>query len=119
MTPSNKNTFPAVAKPLAFVGPAEVLPIAEAIVKALEVTLSPKERRAIQNVATRDVEAYDYYLRGRKFFYQMNQKAFEFARQMYGKTPPELSSLEASALIDQLKALKSGELHLDPAILGL
>jgi non-specific serine/threonine protein kinase len=59
--------------------------IAESIVAALEVTLSPKERRALQNVATRDVEAYDYYLRGRKFFYQMNQKAFEFARQMYGK----------------------------------
>jgi non-specific serine/threonine protein kinase len=59
--------------------------IAESIVAALEVTLSPKERRALQNVATRDVEAYDYYLRGRKFFYQMNQKAFEFARQMYGR----------------------------------
>ena len=57
--------------------------IAESIVAALEVTLSPKERRVLQNVATRDVEAYDYYLKGRKFFYQTNQKAFEFARQMY------------------------------------
>ena len=35
------------------------------------------------------------------------------SRQMYGKAPQELSSLEASALIDQLKALKSGELHLE------
>ncbi|MCG6927582.1 MAG: protein kinase [Acidobacteria bacterium] len=59
--------------------------IAESIVAALEVTLSPKERRALQNVATRDVEAYEYYLRGRKFFYQMNEKAFEFSRQMYGR----------------------------------
>jgi serine/threonine protein kinase/tetratricopeptide (TPR) repeat protein len=57
--------------------------IAESIVSALEVTLSPKERRVLQNVATRDVEAYEYYLKGRKFFYQTNQKAFEFARQMY------------------------------------
>jgi len=59
--------------------------IAESIVAALEVTLSPKERRALQNVATRDVAAYDYYLRGRKFFYQMHQKAFEFARQTYAR----------------------------------
>jgi serine/threonine protein kinase/tetratricopeptide (TPR) repeat protein len=59
--------------------------IAESIVGALEVTLSPKERRALQNVATRDVEAYEYYLKGRKYFYQMNEKAFEFARQMYGR----------------------------------
>ena len=57
--------------------------IAESIVKALEVKLSPKERRAIQNVATRDVEAYDYYLRGRKFFYEFDRKNWEFARQMY------------------------------------
>ncbi len=57
--------------------------IAESIVKALEVTLSPKERRAIQNVATRDVEAYDYYLRGRKHFYVFDRENFELARQMY------------------------------------
>jgi tetratricopeptide (TPR) repeat protein len=31
------------------------------------------------------VEAYEYYLKGRKYFYQMNEKAFEFARQMYGR----------------------------------
>jgi non-specific serine/threonine protein kinase len=57
--------------------------IAESIVKALEVKLSPKERRAIQNVATRDVAAYDYYMRGRKFFYEFDRKNFEFSRQMY------------------------------------
>jgi TolB-like protein len=59
--------------------------IAESIVGALELKLSPKERRALQNVATRDVEAYDYYLRGRKFLYQMNEKSLRFARQMYEK----------------------------------
>lgn len=59
--------------------------IAESIIAALELKLSPKQRRALQNVATRDVEAYDFYLRGRKFFYQMNQKSFQFARQMYTK----------------------------------
>lgn len=59
--------------------------IAENIVEALKVTLSPKERRAIQNVATRDVAAYDYYLKGRKYFYEMSRKSFEFAREMYSK----------------------------------
>jgi tetratricopeptide (TPR) repeat protein len=51
----------------------------------LKVTLSPRERRAIQNVATRDVEAYDYYLRGRKFFYKLDRKSFEHAREMYSR----------------------------------
>jgi serine/threonine protein kinase/tetratricopeptide (TPR) repeat protein len=57
--------------------------IAESIVEALRVTLSPKERRAMQQVATRNVEAYDCYLKGRKFFYQMTGRSAEFARQMY------------------------------------
>ncbi|MDN5782246.1 MAG: hypothetical protein L0H23_09560, partial [Luteimonas sp.] len=39
--------------------------IAHSIVKALQVTLTPQERRAMQFVATSDPEAYDYYLRGR------------------------------------------------------
>ncbi len=33
MTPSNKNTFPAVAKPLAFVTPENVLRVSEAVLK--------------------------------------------------------------------------------------
>jgi tetratricopeptide (TPR) repeat protein len=36
-------------------------------------------------VATRDVEAYDYYLRGRKFFYKLDRKSFEHAREMYSR----------------------------------
>ncbi|MGB6847316.1 MAG: protein kinase [Thermoanaerobaculia bacterium] len=59
--------------------------IAENIVEALRVTLSPKERRAIQHVATRDVNAFDYYLRGRQFFYQMDRRRYELARQMYSR----------------------------------
>jgi non-specific serine/threonine protein kinase len=59
--------------------------IAESIVEALEVTLSPKERRAIQNVATRDVEAYDFYLRGRKFFYETTRSSYKYARQLYSR----------------------------------
>ncbi len=57
--------------------------IAESIVNALEMTLSPKERRALQNVATRNVEAYDFYLRGRRFFYQRSRRNMEFAVNMF------------------------------------
>ncbi len=33
VTPSNKNTFPALSQPLVFVRPAEVVPVAEVVVK--------------------------------------------------------------------------------------
>ena len=57
--------------------------IAHSIVKALQVTLSPRERRAIQSVATADPEAYDYYLRGRKYMYTMSRRDYEFATRMF------------------------------------
>jgi adenylate cyclase len=57
--------------------------IAQSIVDALKVTLSPKERRAIQYVATADVQAYDDYLRGRKHFYAWNRRDSLRAIDMY------------------------------------
>ena len=59
--------------------------IARSIVAALEVTLTPKDRRAIQNVATSDVQAYDYYLRGRKYFYEFTRRQFHNANRMFRK----------------------------------
>src|SRR6185503_8262504 len=44
--------------------------IAQNIVKALRVVLSEDEKKAIEKVATDNVQAYDYYLRGRTFFHQ-------------------------------------------------
>ena len=57
--------------------------IAKSIVNALEVTLTPKERRALQYVATTDVEAFDFYLRGRRFFYTHTKRNFHHAIKMY------------------------------------
>jgi adenylate cyclase len=57
--------------------------IAQSIVDALQVTLTPMERRSIQYVATSDAAAYDYYLRGRKYFYAMTAKDFQHAIGMY------------------------------------
>jgi adenylate cyclase len=57
--------------------------IAQSIVKALQVTLSPQERRAMQSVATTDPEAYDYYLRGRNYMYSMARRDYEHAIRMF------------------------------------
>jgi adenylate cyclase len=57
--------------------------IARSIVDALEMTLTPKERRSLQYVATADAEAYDYYLRGRTYFYMMTKRNIQHALQMY------------------------------------
>jgi non-specific serine/threonine protein kinase len=59
--------------------------IASRIVEALEVTLSPRERRAIKQVATADPQAYDYYLRGRQHFRQFRRRSIEFARKMFAR----------------------------------
>ncbi|HEY3012920.1 MAG TPA: protein kinase [Gemmatimonadales bacterium] len=57
--------------------------IAENIVKALRVVLSEDERRAIEKKRTDNVQAYDYYLRGRQFFHQWRRKGVEYARRMF------------------------------------
>jgi adenylate cyclase len=43
--------------------------IARSIVDALEITLSPKQERAIERAPTANVNAYDCYLRGRRFLH--------------------------------------------------
>jgi len=57
--------------------------IAHSITDALAMTLSPKERRAIQNVATSNARAYDFYLRGRSYMYTMTRHGYENAIRMY------------------------------------
>lgn len=59
--------------------------IAQSITSALQITLSPKERRAIQYVATSDAEAYDFYLRGRSYMYTMTRRDYEHAIGMFNK----------------------------------
>jgi non-specific serine/threonine protein kinase len=59
--------------------------IAQNIAGALQVALTAKEKKAIKKAPTADVQAYDYYLRGRQFFYQFSRKGHEFARQMFAR----------------------------------
>jgi serine/threonine protein kinase/Flp pilus assembly protein TadD len=57
--------------------------IAEKVVGALEVRLTPQGRRAIQRVSTASSEAYDFYLRGREFYHQYRRRGAEYAIQMF------------------------------------
>ena len=57
--------------------------IAENIVKALRVVLTEDEKRAIEKPRTENVQAYEYYLRGRQFFHQFREKGLQFARRMF------------------------------------
>ena len=57
--------------------------IAENIVEAFQLSLSPTEERAIEIQPTSNVEAYDFYLRGRKYFYQHSKLGMKYAREMF------------------------------------
>jgi serine/threonine protein kinase/Tfp pilus assembly protein PilF len=57
--------------------------IARSVVEAMELTLTPQERTALGAKQTHSVRAYDYYLRGRQFYYQYRRRGIEFALQMF------------------------------------
>jgi TolB-like protein/Flp pilus assembly protein TadD len=57
--------------------------IAASVAHALEVTLSVQERADLGQPAARDIEAYDYYLRGRKYYFQYGAQDVQFAMQLF------------------------------------
>ena len=57
--------------------------IAKNIVRALKIKLSQREKRALGKVKTQDVQAYDFYLRGREFFHQGTRKNIKYASEMF------------------------------------
>lgn len=57
--------------------------IAENIVRALRVVLAEQEKRAIEAVPTKNMQAYEYYLRGRQVESQMRRTALQYARRMF------------------------------------
>ena len=59
--------------------------ISQAIVKALRVILTEGEKKAIENKPRTNIQAYDYYLRGRQFIHQLRRRSLEYARQMFNK----------------------------------
>jgi adenylate cyclase len=59
--------------------------ITENIVQALRVVLGEDEKRAIEKAPTENVQAYDYYLRGRQFFNQMRRTGLQYARRLFDR----------------------------------
>jgi TolB-like protein/Flp pilus assembly protein TadD/predicted Ser/Thr protein kinase len=59
--------------------------IARNIARSLEVTLSPQEKGALAEIPTSHVQAYDYYLRGRSFYYRYGRHDIEFALQLFSR----------------------------------
>ncbi|MGH7499913.1 MAG: protein kinase domain-containing protein [Gemmatimonadales bacterium] len=59
--------------------------IAANIVKALRLVLTDEEKRAIERPRAGNVEAYEFYLRGRQCFHQFREKPLQFARRMFNR----------------------------------
>jgi len=59
--------------------------IARKVVQAFQLTPSTSQREALGRSSTADVDAYEFYLKGRNYFYQYSRKGIEFARQMFTK----------------------------------
>jgi len=57
--------------------------ISRKIVQALEIELSESDRYRLGRIPTRNVEAYEFYLRGRQYFYQSKRKSIECALEMF------------------------------------
>ena len=57
--------------------------IAKNIVRALKIKLSKREKHALRKVKTQDVQAYDFYLKGREFFHLGRRKNIQFASEMF------------------------------------
>jgi TolB-like protein/Flp pilus assembly protein TadD len=57
--------------------------IATNIAEALLETLTPTQHARIRSTPTTNVEAYEYYLKGRQFFKRFRKKDIEYAREMF------------------------------------
>src|SRR5437868_544292 len=59
--------------------------ISENIVRALRVVLGEDEKRAIEKTPTENVQAYEYYLRGRQALHQFRRTSLQYARRMFDR----------------------------------
>jgi serine/threonine protein kinase/Tfp pilus assembly protein PilF len=57
--------------------------IAQNVVQALKVKLTARDQRVLAKSATQDYHAYDFYLRGRRFYRQTHRKGIGYAIEMF------------------------------------
>jgi adenylate cyclase len=60
--------------------------ISRSIASVLSVTLTRQENEAIARIPTTHVQAYEYYLRGRQFYFQYKRKGMECALRMFSQS---------------------------------
>lgn len=72
--------------------------VAREVAEALEVALAPAEKERIEQVPTANLQAYDFYLRGRQYMYQRSKSDNLLATQMFQRVI-ELDSLFADGYI--------------------
>jgi TolB-like protein/Tfp pilus assembly protein PilF len=66
--------------------------IAQNIARALKIKLSKREKNAIEEPPTRSIKAYNFYLRGRQFFYRHKRKYMQHAIDMFSRAIEQDSS---------------------------
>ena len=59
--------------------------IAENVARAFKLTLSDSETRAIERQPTNNIEAYEYYLRGRRHFFQLSESGWAISREEFSR----------------------------------
>src|SRR5256714_9637724 len=59
--------------------------ITHAIVEQLKVKLLPQEKKSIVQTPTDNIEAYNYYLKGREFLHRHSKSYYQLARRMFAK----------------------------------
>ena len=108
--------------------------ITQAIVEQLKVRLLPKEKKAIRQAPTVNVDAYSFFLKGRQYFHHSTKSFLILARQMFAKAV-EIDPLYARAYagiansdsrltgwyavpipIDEILATADKALELDPQL---
>lgn len=57
--------------------------IAENVAKAFKLSLAPSTGEAVETQPTQNMEAYEYYLRGRRHFYQFSDYGWKKAREEF------------------------------------
>src|SRR6266545_2301480 len=57
--------------------------IAQSVIQALGLSLTQREERSLRRRSTTNVEAYEFYLRGRKLFQKWTRQNITLAREMF------------------------------------
>ena len=92
--------------------------IADNIVQALKLKISPREERAIGKRSTSNVEAYQEYLRGRACLREMTRRSVELSSMMFARAV-ELDPGYAAAYTGLADSASMLAYHYDDAVGGL